>query len=102
MSHDGWTDPRIPKAFFKAPTAPTAFETESFVRRAMARIETARLPAVLRWLTARWTVPALGFGIAALLLSILYTTPAAALVLEDSLAANEPAAAWVVPMDEEL
>ena len=104
MDHSEWNDERIPRVFFRAPAPPTAFETEAFTLRVMARIEESRSPALgwgLEWFTGRWTVPALGLGIATMLLSIFYSGPSSPVDLEDSLSPDNAAGAWVVPIVDE-
>lgn len=103
MDHSEWKDPRIPKTFFRAPKPPTAFETEAFVNRTMARIEESRSPAlgfVLQWFSGRWTVSALGLGIATLLLSVLYSGPRSPLTLEAAISPDDAPAAWVLPLED--
>ncbi len=58
---------RLAKALFRRPAAPTAFQTEAFAARVMARLPAASDP--LAWLTPRWLVPAFGVGFAVLALS---------------------------------
>ncbi|MBI3563907.1 MAG: zf-HC2 domain-containing protein [Elusimicrobia bacterium] len=58
---------RLSAALFRRPAAPTAFQTEAFVARVMARLPAAEDP--LAWLTLRWLVPAFGAAAVALLLS---------------------------------
>ncbi len=104
MNDNEWSDPRIRKAFFKAPPTPSAFETEAFVSRVMARIDESRVPVFspfLRLIMARWTVPALGLGIAAVFLSIQYTVPAGSMVVNASITGADASSAWVIPMDNE-
>jgi anti-sigma factor RsiW len=59
---------RLSKAFFQRPAAPTAFQTESFTARVMARLP-APAPSLIERLTGRWLVPALGFSFGMLALS---------------------------------
>jgi hypothetical protein len=104
MDHSEWSDGRIPKIFFRTPVPPTSFETEAFTRRVMARIEESRSPAfgwVLEWFSGRWTVPALGLGIATLFLSILYSGPISPLTLEASLSPDSAPSSWVLPIVDE-
>lgn len=58
---------RLSKALLRRPPAPNAFQTEAFVARVMGRLPAPADP--LAWLTAKWLVPALGVGFAALALS---------------------------------
>jgi hypothetical protein len=104
MDHSEWKDQRIPKALFRAPASPTAIETEAFTARVMARIEESRSPAlgwVLEWFSGRWTVPALGLGIATMLLSIFYSGPNSPAELEASLSPDNAPGAWVLPIVDE-
>jgi anti-sigma factor RsiW len=71
LAHDRWE--RISRAFFRAPERPSAAETERFVRSVMAGLaESAPVSAVWGWLQAPWLIPALGAGVAALLLAVAW------------------------------
>ncbi|MBI3554438.1 MAG: hypothetical protein HY077_18230 [Elusimicrobia bacterium] len=100
MDRSDWKDKRIAEALFRAPKTPTDFETEAFVSRVMGRIEEARSPA-LQWLTGRWTVPALGLGIAAVFLATFLSTSPAALTFEGWQAADETPGVLVLTAEEE-
>ena len=58
---------RLARAFLRRPPLPTAFQTEAFAARVMARLPA--VPEPLSWLTGRWLVPALGLSFAALAFS---------------------------------
>lgn len=103
MSEQEWKDPRLARLLFPAPKAPTAFETEAFVSRAMGRIEQARRPALaflLECLAGRWTVPALGLGIATLLMSVLFAGRASPLSLTAAIGPDSAPAEWVLPVED--
>ena len=59
---------RAAKAFFRRGPAPTAFQTEAFVARVMARVPSEDGRALAESLR-RWLTPALGLGFAALAFS---------------------------------
>lgn len=104
MDQSEWNDQRIPKVFFRAPALPSALETEAFTLRVMTLIEERRSPAfgwVLEWFTGRWTVPALGLGIATMLLSVFYSSPNSPVDLEASLSPDNAPGAWVLPIVDE-
>ncbi len=104
MDDSDWTDQRIRKIFFRAPVPPTPFQTEAFTRRVMARIAESQSPAfgwVLEWFSGRWTVPALGLGIATLLLSVIYSGPRSPVNLEASMSPDSAPGAWVLPITDE-
>ena len=61
----------------------------------MGRLGERRWPA-LEWLTERWTVPALGLGVAAVFLSIFYSFPAGTLLLDTAITTGETPSAWAV------
>jgi anti-sigma factor RsiW len=52
---------RLAGAFLRRFPAPTAFQTEAFAARVMARLPAAA-PEPLAWLTGRWLMPALGLS----------------------------------------
>jgi anti-sigma factor RsiW len=57
----------LSKAFLRRPAAPTAFQTEAFTARVMARLPVEAEPFAR--LLSRWLAPALGLGLAALAFS---------------------------------
>jgi len=59
---------RLSKTFFRAPAAPTAFQTEAFVARVTTRLP-GEAPSPFARLTGRWLVPALGLSFAMLAFS---------------------------------
>lgn len=61
---------RLGEALFVAPAPEDPRATEAFVRRVMSRVEDSRAPSWSAWL-GRALTPALGLGLAALLLSIV-------------------------------
>ena len=69
QAYERWR--RLAKAFFRAPAPPTPFQTESFVRGVMERLEPAEVPFWER-ISAPLLIPALSFGLAGLLLSIAW------------------------------
>lgn len=74
----------IARSVFRAPAAPTAGDTEVFVRQVMGCLEpreslgsdeTFAPSAWWGWLGARWLIPALSAGVAALFFSIARYSP---------------------------
>lgn len=68
----------ITRALFPAPAPPSPAETSFFVRQVMGQLESPPLPQQIPWrdwLESRWGMPALGLGIAALFLSIVWPHP---------------------------
>ena len=57
----------LAKAFLRRPAPPTAFQTEAFTARVMARLPIESEPFAR--LLSRWLAPALGLGLAALAFS---------------------------------
>jgi len=70
MDHQQPSWEKIAKTFFRAPAAPSAFQTQSFVLRVMERLNIPEPVPLWERLSAPLMIPALGVGLAALLLSI--------------------------------
>lgn len=86
---------RLAGVFFRPAAAPTAFQTEAFVARVMSRLPADAAAPSFR-ATARWLVPALALGGAALAFSFTSYSresgldPAAALIATGSGRADLP------------
>ena len=78
----------IARLVFRAPAAPAAGDTEMFVQRVMGRLDphgvsvSTAPSAWWEWLGARWLIPALSAGVAALFFSIARYSPESAAPLD--------------------
>lgn len=91
----------LARAAFPRPPVPGRAETERFTRAVMARLAPAARPSWdWAFLSARWLVPALGLGAAAVAGSLILPARGLRADLDGLLIAEGPAAAaaqWVAP-----